>query len=70
MSEDNSCPLVQVLGCNFVQNTGKMWIFVVCQFCIGTLVSQKKRKNLFWEYIFSLLNLKKKISIEGQKVER
>ena len=35
---------------------------------IGTLASQKKREKLFWECIFALLNLKRKIKIEGQQV--
>ena len=38
----------------------------VCPFGIGTVRLQKKHEKLFWECIFVLLNLKRKINIEGQ----
>ena len=41
---------------------------IVWPFDIGTLASQKKREKLFWECIFAVLNLKRKINIEGQHV--
>ena len=40
--------------------------YEVCSFGIGTLRLQKKCEKLFWECIFELLNLKRKINIEGQ----
>ena len=40
----------------------------VCPFGIATDRLQKKRKKVFWECIFALLNLKRKVNTEGQHV--
>ena len=45
---------------------GEKMVSEVCSFGIGTLSLQKKNEKLFWECIFALLNLKKKINIERQ----
>ena len=39
----------------------------VCSFGIATRRLQKKREKLFWECIFALLNLKRKINIERKE---
>ena len=41
---------------------------MVCPFGIGIFPSQKKHEKLFCECIFALLNLKRKVNIEGQHV--
>ena len=40
----------------------------VSPFSIDTLKLQKMREKLFWECIFALLNLKRKVNIEGQHI--
>ena len=47
-----------------IYQSPKMRSLLLCPFGTGTLASQKKREKLFWEWIFALLNLKRKINME------